>query len=463
MKQNPLSEIFEKLSKKERQEIEKAINSPFFNEKNEVIRLWQCLEKGNSLEDKSQLFVLLFPDEAFNLKKIYTTAAILEQIIERVIQLLENENETAKQKIKLIAWYRKKGLNKFFQKNIAETQEILEDSGLADDYFYRTSHLIEQELYENHFSARSSDLNLQPFMDTLDLGFIIEKLKKTCFLLSQQAIFKVSYDTGLLKPILEYLKEKPELFEKPAIAVYYHCYIFQTEPNETAHFETFKRLIISYFSVFNSSEIRNLYLLAINYCIKQHNAGNAKYASEGLELFKKGLKDGFLLENGVLSRFSYLNIVAWALLEKNYEWTENFINAYKNTLERSYRDSMFSFCMARLEFSRKNYPAAILLLQKAEYRDILLGLAAKVILLKIYFELDEFDALESHLNSMKAYIIRKRVLGYHKINYQNIIKYTQKIIQTNGNLLKINVLREEISSEKILTEKEWLLEQLLRA
>jgi hypothetical protein len=100
------------------------------------------------------------------------------------------------------------------------------------------------------------------------------------------------------------------------------------------------------------------------------------------------------------------------------------------------------------------------LLQKAEYRDILLGLAAKVILLKIYYELDEFEVLEAHLNSMKGYLIRKRVLGYHKKNYQNIISYTKKLMILGYNALEINTLRNTIEQEPILTEKEWFWEQL---
>jgi hypothetical protein len=112
-----------------------------------------------------------------------------------------------------------------------------------------------------------------------------------------------------------------------------------------------------------------------------------------------------------------------------------------------------------LEYSRRNYEAAMLLLQKAEYRDILLGLAAKTILMKIYYELDEWETLEAHLSSMKAYLIRKRVMGYHKTNYQNIIKYTKKLMLREGNTA-VATLREAIEKEDILTEKEWLLAQL---
>ncbi len=460
MNKNNLSEIFERLSKKEVSEIDKAVRSPFFNQKEDVIRLWEILQKDKILPEKEQLFLQIYGQEIFNVKKIYNASSQLLALMERIFFILEKESEPIAQKISISNWYRKKGLNSLFQTNINETKAILKNTGLEDDQFYRFTHQIEFEIYEHHLTDRTSELNLQPLNDSLDLSFLIEKLKKTCLLLSHQAVYKVNYQTGLLTPILQHIENQPSVLEKPAVAVYYYCYLLQTQPNEAAHFDTFKRLIIEHFAIFNSADIRVLYLLAVNYCIKKHNAGDEKYAFQGLELYKKALKDDFILENGVLSRFSYRNIVAWALLEKDYDWTEKFINGYKNNLERTYRDSMYSFCLARLEFSRKNYQAALLLLQKAEYRDILLGLAAKVILLKIYYETSEYDVLEAHLNSMKAYIIRKRVLGYHKTNYQNIISYAKKLMLLSANTLEINQLREAIEQESILTEKEWFLEQL---
>jgi hypothetical protein len=289
-------------------------------------------------------------------------------------------------------------------------------------------------------------------------------LIQDCLLLSHQAVYKKDYDTGLLDSILHYLSEKTELLTIPAIRIYYYCFLALKEPTQVAHFELFRKGILEFAQLFEAADIRDLYLMATNYCIKKHNDGDENFARQGLELYKKALSEGFLLENNILSRFTYRNIVTWGLLFKEFDWTEDFIQNYRNRLERSYRDSMFSFCSARLEYSRKNYKAAMLLLQKAEYRDTLLALAAKTILMKIYYELDEFEALDAQLSSMRAYLKRNRVLGYHKTNYLNIINYTKKISESVtlniGKSAARQALREAIEKENILTEKEWLLAQL---
>jgi len=143
------------------------------------------------------------------------------------------------------------------------------------------------------------------------------------------------------------------------------------------------------------------------------------------------------------------------------DWVDNFIHEYKEALPKKYRESTFSFNRGRLEYKRKNYDEAMQLLQKAEYRDLLNNLISKTYLLKIYFELGEFTLLESHLDTMKVFIRRKKVIGYHQTNLSNIVRYTKKIITTNlYDKEKKAKLRKEIEVEEILTEKKWLLEQL---
>ncbi|MFT5166033.1 MAG: hypothetical protein ACI8P3_001264 [Saprospiraceae bacterium] len=45
--------------------------------------------------------------------------------------------------------------------------------------------------------------------------------------------------------------------------------------------------------------------------------------------------------------------------------------------------------------------------------------------------MDEFDLLDAHLEAMKNFIRRKRIIGYHQKNYQNIIQITKKLLNSN--------------------------------
>ena len=83
-------------------------------------------------------------------------------------------------------------------------------------------------------------------------------------------------------------------------------------------------------------------------------------------------------------------------------------------------------------------------------------------LIKMFYEESEFDALESLLESMRTYLQRKDVIGYHKSNYKNIIKYTKKLINSFAYSKQKKLdLKDEITNANPLTEKSWLLEQLV--
>ena len=87
----------------------------------------------------------------------------------------------------------------------------------------------------------------------------------------------------------------------------------------------------------------------------------------------------------------------------------------------------------------------------------------KTLLLKIYYELDEFDLLQAHLDAMQNYILRKKVIGYHKTNYLNTIRYTKRLLSLNYyDKVSIKKLRKKLDEEEILTEKRWMLSQLER-
>ena len=82
-------------------------------------------------------------------------------------------------------------------------------------------------------------------------------------------------------------------------------------------------------------------------------------------------------------------------------------------------------------------------------------------LLKIYFQLKEINALESLIDSFTRYLTRRKDLGYHKELYLNLIRFIKKLLQLQqyDKTGKEN-LRQEIERTEALTEKKWLLEQL---
>ena len=77
------------------------------------------------------------------------------------------------------------------------------------------------------------------------------------------------------------------------------------------------------------------------------------------------------------------------------------------------------------------------------------------------YEQDELDVLESLLESLRNYLVRKKVIGYHKANYKNIIRLSKKMLKVNpySQVQKTKLLKE-IEEANPLTERKWLLKQM---
>ena len=101
------------------------------------------------------------------------------------------------------------------------------------------------------------------------------------------------------------------------------------------------------------------------------------------------------------------------------------------------------------------------LLVQFDSEDYLLTLGAKTLLLKMYYESEEFEVLDSLLESIRIYLQRKQVLGYHKKHFENIIRFTKKMMDIPPfDKTKKEQLRQEILSTKIQSERDWFLKQL---
>ncbi|MBK7408885.1 MAG: hypothetical protein IPJ40_13000 [Saprospirales bacterium] len=465
MESSKLWELLQSMDARERGRLGKFVRSPFFNQRDDVIRLLEVLEESVRRAipptDKQVLFQSLFPGAPYDDHRVRLAASLLLKLAEKFMVYEYREGQPVDYELQLAGIYRRRNLQRHYRGAIRQALAQQEKEPYQNAEFFEHSFRIELEEY-NHAAAswRTDATNLQGVSDQFDLAYIAQKLRQSCFSLSHQAVYNTEYRFGLLEEVLAYI-DRAELQDIPAIGVYYYCYLALVHPETEVHFQQFRRKISESDHVFPQEEIRNLYLLAINYCIKKYNEGNSHYLEEENQLYRQGLEKGYLLINGYLSRFTYRNVVTIGLVMKDFEWVEQFIHQYRDTLKPDIRDSIFSFCLANLEYEKKNYDAAIHLLQKSEYRDLLLNLAAKTLQMKVWYELGELDVLDSHLEAMRTFIRRKGIIGYHRSNYLNTITITKKLVNLRPyDQAQREALRRQIEQTMALAEREWLLGQL---
>lgn len=465
MEKSRLLRLLRSLSGEEMRRLKKFVRTPFFNQRKEVPALLDVLEKslktGRTLPGKEQAFRQIFGKEQHDDHRLRLAMSFLFQLTGQFLAVQEFLQNKPRYQRHLATIFRQRQLPEQFGKawEEAEAGQLRLPVRNADFFEENYQLLLEKHRFTVETQAFGS-LDFQELSDRLDHAFLARKLWQACFMLSHQSVSDASYRFGLLEAALAHI-EQTEALGIPAISIYYHCYRALTTPSEPAHFQQFKTLLMQHGALFPVEELRDLYILAINFCIRQYNAGNQAYLAEQFEFYKEGFEKKYFLIDGVLSRYTYQNAATIGLVMHELEWVERFVHEYKPALREEHREGLFSFNLARLEYRRRDLGRALQLLQKAEYKDLMLSLAAKMLQLKIFFELQEFDLLESHLQAIRAFIRRKKVMGYHRENYLNTVHFTQKLLENNAfDKSARAALRREIEETKAVAEKEWLLEQV---
>ena len=465
LKNTKLFLLLSQFSEKEHKKLIQFLESPYFNTRKEVVDLYRFwleqrhLKKGDT--KKKDLHQQLFPQKPYKDEQLRLVMSQLVGLLEQFIIIEEQQKSRIKQRTLLSRFYRKKKLSKQFEQIYKSSWQQLEKQTFRSSNYYLERYQLQLENYKYASSAeRTSPQNLQDVSDSLDTAFIILKLKTACLAISHQAVFQQTYQFGLLPPILKYIDEN-QLIELPAIGVYYHTYFALKGVSTAHHFQEFKKILFQYTTLFPKEELVDLYLLGINCGIQMINKGNTNFIPEVLALYKQGLSTNALLINGTLSRFTFQNIVSVGLRTKEYAWTRAFLQEYKNKVDKAYRKSAYRFNLGRIAYSEQKYDEALQLLRDTDHKDLLINLFSKTLLLKIYYELSEFKLLDSFLEAFKIYLQRKKVIGYHKENYQKIIYYTQQLMKLNPyDKSAKKKLQERIEGEEQLLEKKWLLERL---
>ncbi|MFK8103229.1 MAG: hypothetical protein AB8G15_11915 [Saprospiraceae bacterium] len=467
MKKSKLLIIFERLGKWEIKQFQQFVQSPFFNQRTDVIRLLDFLiqekETGKSTYERAVAFRVVYPNKDFMERDFYLLSSYLYKLLEEFLAIRAIRQNEVTMKLHLAQALQKIKLDKKFTRTIDNSKKVLQKQVFRNGNYLRQAYDLELAHYNFIGSqVRSAENNLQALSDLFDVYYLAEKLKQFCLQWAHQTVFKKEYDVGMQKEIFSFLETHPDLFNHPAIAIYYHCYQ-AIAFDDDVHFEKLLALIPQHQHQFPQSETRDIYLLAINFCIKQLNAGEQKYEAEMFALYQTGIENKYLIKSEELSRFTFNNIVLLGIKLGKLEWVESFIYEQKQLLPKKLRQAVFEYSLAGLRYEQKQYAEAMRLLATFESNDHLMNLGAKLTLLKIYYELKEFDALYSLLDSMRVYLQRKEILGYHKAQYGKIISLTKKLISlAPSNRAAKLALQQEIESSTSLTRNIslWLLRQL---
>jgi hypothetical protein len=467
MQKSVLAEIIRSLGKKEVRDLNKWLQSPSHNQRQDVVKLFDYLVKvsgkADSIYEKELAWKAIFASQPYDDAFMRQVMYFLLKAIEEYLVFTDFTSDRVQYQLSLTRSYRKRKLDKSYKQAHRLGIENLENQPLRNDWYLLNKFFLAQEDYEHKMSiSQNAPVNLQETADALEKWFLEERLRVSNAMLAHHRVYqKITYDHGFLEKAISYMEDR-KMLNDPSLAVYYYAYQAFTHPSEDHYFNNLEHLIHHEMDKFEHSEVRALYLAALNYCVPKINQGRHDFYQKAFDLYKKGLDTGILIENGVLSRYTFLNAVSSALKTHEYDWAEQFIEQFQPFLDEKQRQGSVNFSLSRLYFERGDYDKAQQFLMQFEYDDMLQNIVAKTMLLKIYFERDDFDAFESLLESMRTYLQRKEALDpARKLAYKNMISMMKKFLHHNiFSKIEREKFRETIVKTHPLAEREWLLEQI---
>ncbi|MBK7804869.1 MAG: hypothetical protein IPJ51_00895 [Saprospiraceae bacterium] len=452
----------------------KYVRSPYFNVNQQIITYFEILDKyikSEKTEELSNEYIWksVFNNEEYNHQKLLKLNSDMVKLLEDFIAQKEFDSMVSLRSNLKIAGANKRNLEKLYNGLLGEIDRLNKQEMNQSAEFYLTKYQIEKNIFslktENEkknekFEIRS-ELNINKISDNLDYFYIAEKLRHYCTLLSWKKMYQLDIEMKNMDFVLQLATNEP-YSSIPPVSLYYKMYLTYVEGDNVQNYFELRNLIKKYIHLFPADEQRDIYSTAISYCINKGNKNVSIFHKETFDIYSEALINNILVVNGEMQVSNYRNIVPIALRIEEFDWAENFISEYAQYVDEKYRENAVEFSLARLEFYRKHFGKVLYHLNKVSYEDVWYNLNAKTLQIASYYEMDEYDALESLLQAFKMYIKREKSLSVdRKEHYINLIKFTSALMKINPKeQVKVLKLKDEIVSAKGVVSKPWLIEKV---
>ena len=467
MNSSKLILLLSTFSTKERFHFRKYLASPYHNEDKDLSLLFGFIEQNvigkSKIPSQEEVIRELFSEDSMTVKQLRLKMSYLLKQAEHFLVVHSLEEKEMDYEIKLGNILNERKLLKHYKASDRKMQQWLDDEKNKGTQ-YSHYNFQYQLLKRNHIrglSSRTINNNFSALHQSLDVYYIQEKLRHYFGALNFRSVRNVEIDVGISALILNVVKESDYL-KIPAINIYYHAYLLLEYSDDENNFIQLRELLKNNYNQFLFNEIFDLYTLLQNFCIQQVNAGKSEYLDSLMEVYEDIMNVELFSEENNITPWFYKNIITAGLLSSKFDWISRFIEKHTVLLPESERENAYFYNLANLHFYKEEYSETIDILNQVTFTDVVYELDGRWLLIRAYYELDEFSSLDSLLSSFRLYLLRNKLItSSRKKQYLNLIRYVQKIIKMMpSEKNKINKLKNKLSQEKNMPTKKWLLDKL---
>ncbi|MFT5165204.1 MAG: hypothetical protein ACI8P3_000428 [Saprospiraceae bacterium] len=472
MLSNKLISLLNSFSKVDLNRFEKYLLSPFLNENKEQVKLFNILNEQLRNTDpdlklikKQEVWRKVFGKTIYNDTLLRRLCSDLTQMALNYLAYKEYKNQPLLIETNMLSATNTPKLDKHFSGILRKAKARQGELKSRNTVFHYNNFQIELNCHKNLEFLGKKRKNFENFVHAdyhLDCFYILQKLKNYCDLLGYKNIISLEIDITLFPSFLVYVKES-KYMEEAAIKAFYLVTEMLLDTEEEKYYHELKKVLNQRFEEFAYDDLKILYIHLRNYCIDTKiNMGRSDYFKELFALYKDQVKSEIIVEDDFITAQNYKNIITVALHINEFEWVESFIQKYTDRLPPENQDNDRNYNLAKVYFHQQEYTKVIEQLREVEYKNVIYSLGGKLMLLKTYFELKEFLALDFLVDSFRIYLRRSgKIPKEVKQQYINILRFTKKLadVQPRDQITLLKI-KEQVINCKALAAKKWLIEKI---
>ncbi len=466
---NKVYEVILSMDKSDRKRFHKFLESPFFSSSETLLSLYQILcnvadENGKEGFNKQSVWKTLFKSNDFNDVNFRKYCSDLFRLVEKYLAVPLDEDEEYYRLLHFAENVKEKKIEPLNKTAISGFDTFLENQTYLNSryyYFKFKKSNLEYEILEKQ-QAYKTKVNFEEISDSLDVFYLLEKLKLMCNVFAHKRLINVDYKVTFSEELSK-LIANIELDKHPGLSLFYHTYLLMKDPENIENFFLLKENLLNNWRFLSDIEVFDVIVSAMNFCTNRINKGEKSFYKEYFELIRFGIDKNLFVINGIIEVWRFNNFFYAALQIDEVEWAEKFILNYKQYLPNDQRESTVSFNLARLYRKKGEIHKVLDVLKNVEYADLGYNVNSKAMLIMAYFDLDEFDTLDSVIDSFKVYLNRHKDLSTQKRKlYLNFLKYTRRLMRlVPGDKKVIEKFKDDLQKEKSTTVNfDWLNEKI---
>lgn len=468
-----LTEVLESFNPSELKRLGDFVRSPFYNKNKNLIRLYDFFKKEFAKDDRSditkeKIWKYLNQGKKYNDSYLRSLFSDFKELCEEfLIVTMQERNQIAKRNLLLEA-LSERDLARNFEITAREQNVSMSDEFNKGYEFYTDKIGFERTLIDR--SGRNIEKNIDNhyyrLSDAVDHVFLSSKLDVINSLLSRKyhVLGNIAPDIKFTDVVINHIEENIAEIKKehPVIYTEYLTIKMMTGEETDRYFNELHSFVIKNISRMNQARLEEVYFPLINYGFNKVALGENSFLNKIFKIYETFEKNGFYSEMKSIQDIDFISIVIAGLRLNKVAWIESFADKYGNKLALSVKEDCMNLVNALIYQQKKNYDAAISSLDKVNYKNSYYYMKSKETLIKIYYETDETEILESLIDSTTHYLKRRKdILSIHYDRYMKFLKYLKRLIKAvDGDDYDKLLLKKDLSGDVNVIGKEWLLLQL---